>query len=124
MCREHGSSVRFVGVSDLGLHFVAGAEATVELGISIAPSHQGKGLAAEALHAVLGFVFGDLHKHRVFGSVDPRNHACMKLLESVGMRKEAHFRESLWYGGEWVDDVIFAMLEREWLLRESLCSRL
>lgn len=115
---RRGDSGELVG--DLGLHFLAGDDATVELGISLAPSHQGQGLAAEALQAVLGFVFGDLRKHRVIGSVDPRNQACMKLLESIGMRKEAHFRESYRSGDTWADDVIFAMLEREWLARESL----
>jgi RimJ/RimL family protein N-acetyltransferase len=30
------------------------------------------------------------------------------------MRKEAHFRESLRMDGEWADDVIYAMLDREW----------
>ncbi len=104
-------------VGDLGLHFMLDAEETVELGISLAPSHQGAGLAREALCEVLGFVFETLHKHRVTASVDPRNHACMKLLESVGMRNEAHFRESVRFGNEWADDVVFAMLEREWLVR-------
>ena len=30
------------------------------------------------------------------------------------MRKEAHFVRSLWFKGEWVDDVIFAVLASEW----------
>ena len=38
----------------------------------------------------------------------------MKLLERVGMRKEAHFVQSLQFRGEWVDDVIFAILADEW----------
>ncbi|MBB6243804.1 GNAT family protein [Rhodanobacter sp. MP1X3] len=101
-------------IGDVGLHFVADAEAAVELGISLSPSYQKRGIATEALNAVLGFVFDSLHKHRVFGSVDPRNHASIKLLEGVGMRKEAHFRESLRMDGEWADDVIYAMLDREW----------
>lgn len=101
-------------VGDLGLDFVADAERTVEIGISIAPAWQGRGLASEALTQALGYVFDDLHKHRVFASVDPRNLACLKLLEKAGMRKEAHFHESLWLGGAWTDDVVFALLAREW----------
>lgn len=101
-------------VGDLGLHFVADVERTVELGISMAPAWQGRGLASEALGEALRYVFDGLHKHRVFASVDPRNAACLKLLEKVGMRQEAHFRESLWLGDSWVDDVVFAMLDREW----------
>jgi RimJ/RimL family protein N-acetyltransferase len=30
------------------------------------------------------------------------------------MRQEAHFRKSLWFKGEWVDDVVFAVLASEW----------
>ena len=40
-------------------------------------------------------------------------------MERVGLRREAHFRESLWFKGEWVDDVIYAMLRREWQERRS-----
>lgn len=114
--RLHGS-VELVG--DLGLHFSAEADETVELGISLTPAQQGMGLAAEALRDALAYVFEELHQHRVFGSVDPRNHACMKLMVRVGLRQEAHFRESLRLGGAWVDDVVFAMLEREWRVRDK-----
>jgi RimJ/RimL family protein N-acetyltransferase len=31
------------------------------------------------------------------------------------MRPEAHFVESLWVKGAWADDVIFAVLRREYL---------
>ena len=100
-------------IGDLGLHFVD--EATVELGISVAPAHQRRGYAREALEVMLDFVFGGLHKHRVTASLDPRNAACARLLESLGMRREGHFRESVRSGEGWVDDLVLAILEREWL---------
>lgn len=100
-------------IGDLGLHFVDAD--TVELGISLAPAHQRQGHARAVIELALDFVFGGLHKHRVIASVDPRNLACMRLLESVGLRREAHFRESLRDGDAWADDIVFAMLEREWL---------
>jgi RimJ/RimL family protein N-acetyltransferase len=53
----------------------------------------------------------------VYGSVDPRNRASIALLARVGMRQEAHFRKSLWLRGEWVDDLVFAILESEWTRR-------
>ena len=106
-------------IGDLGLHFVAEASATVELGISLAPAHQRQGLAAEALQAALRWIFEDLRKHRVIASVDPRNQPCMTLLAGIGMRREAHFVESLPDATGWADDVIFAMLEREWRGRHA-----
>jgi len=104
-------------IGDLGLHFIAEAESTIELGITLLLRYQQRGYAKEALNAVLGFVFDDLEKHRIYASVDPRNHASLKLLEGVGIRKEAHFQKSLRLHGEWADDVIYAMLAREWSLR-------
>ena len=37
----------------------------------------------------------------------------MRLLERVGMRREGHFIENVWFKGEWGDEYQYAMLERE-----------
>jgi len=91
----------------------------VEIGITLAGEFQRRGLATEALRSVLGYLFIELEKHRVYGSVDPRNAPSLALLERVGMRREAHFVESLWFKGIWADDVIFAMLRREYLAKQE-----
>lgn len=99
-------------IGDLGVCLSEDRQA--EFGISVSPSHQGHGYAREALGALLEFVFGALRVHRVHASVDPRNRASMALLRALGLRQEAHFRESLRLRGEWVDDVVFALLAQEW----------
>lgn len=99
-------------IGDLGLCLSDDKQA--EFGITLAPSAQGHGFAREALGGLFRALFGRLDVHRVHASVDPRNASSMALLKAVGMRQEAHFQESLWSRGEWVDDVIFAMLAREW----------
>lgn len=100
---------------DLGLHFVAAD--TVEFGITLSPTQQRRGLAAEAACAALALVFDTLNRHRVYAAVDPRNTACVKLLERLGMRKEAHFRERWRDGVGWADDAIYALLASEWQAR-------
>lgn len=99
-------------VGDLGLHVVD--DATVELGITLAPTWQGQGLAGEAMRAMLALAFEGMGMHRALASVDPRNVPCVRMLERIGLRKEAHFRESLRWGDGWADDAIYAMLAREW----------
>ncbi len=101
-------------VGDLGMHFVADEPRQVEVGFTIAPAFQSRGFATEAVTGSLDHLFGDLRKHRVFASVDPRNTPCLSLLQRIGMRQEAHFRESLWFNGEWADDLVFAILASEW----------
>ncbi len=100
---------------DCGIHVSASDPRQVEIGITLAPSHQRRGLGSEALRALLGYLFSVLGKHRVFGSVDARNEASLALLRRVGMRQEAHFVENCWSKGEWTDDVVFGMLDREWV---------
>lgn len=101
-------------IGDVGIRFQAEDVRQVELGITLDPSAWGHGYAAEALRAVLDYLFGMLGKHRVFASTDPRNQRCIALLSGLGMRQEAHFRESYWFQGEWTDDLVFGILDREW----------
>lgn len=103
---------------DLGLHFL-GDGCQVEIGFTIAPSHQRQGLGTLAVIAMLDYLFTCLNKHRVTASVDPGNAPSLALLRRVGMRQEAHFRQSLFWKGEWVDDVVFGMLRSEWKARAA-----
>jgi RimJ/RimL family protein N-acetyltransferase len=87
---------------------------TVEIGFTIAPEYQGLGYAREAVSSLLGYLFEQLDKHRVTASCDPRNAPSVKVLEAVGMRPEGHLVENTWSKGEWTDDLLFAILRREW----------
>src|SRR4051812_6540059 len=52
-------------VGDCGLHCRLDDPRQMEFGITLAPSHQGRGYATEALECLLHFVFATLDKHRV-----------------------------------------------------------
>ena len=100
-------------VGDLGVHVLEDA-AQAEIGFSLSPVLQGRGLATEAVIGLLDYLFGHLGKHRVIASVDPRNEPSLRLLRRVGMRQEAHFIQSLLFKGEWADDIVLAILRSEW----------
>ncbi|MFC4762651.1 GNAT family N-acetyltransferase [Dyella koreensis] len=100
-------------IGDMGVRLPVADEAA-EFGISIAPLHQGQGYAREAVRALLDWLLVEMKQRRVCASVDPRNQASVALLRSLGLRQEAHFRQSLQLRGEWVDDVVFALLATEW----------
>lgn len=101
-------------IGDLGIHFPADKDGPIEFGVSLRPERQGLGYAREAMSTMLGVAFGEWGYRRAVGSVDPRNVASIALLRSLGFRQEAHHVESYLFRGEWVDDVIFAILAREW----------
>lgn len=100
-------------VGDLGVHFLEDGT-QVEVGFTITPAVQGRGFGTEALAGLLDHLFNTLRKHRVSASVDPRNGPSLRLARRVGMRQEAHFRQSVWFRGEWADDIVLAVLASEW----------
>ncbi|KIZ13724.1 acetyltransferase [Streptomyces natalensis ATCC 27448] len=84
------------------------------IGYVFHPDHGGHGYATEASRALLKLGFEDLQLHRIQAELDGRNTASARLLERLGMRREGRLRENEFLDGEWADEVIYAMLAREW----------
>jgi RimJ/RimL family protein N-acetyltransferase len=101
-------------VGDLAMHLVSEEHRCVEVGYIIDPAHAGQGLATEAAAAFLRLAFEQFRMHRVIGRVEPRNTGSVRVLEKLGMRREAHFVENEWVKGEWQSELVFAILDREW----------
>jgi len=104
-------------VGDCGIHFLPADNRQVELGITLSPAHQGRGLATEAIASVLHYVFDTLGKHRAYALTDADNPAAARLFQRLGFRREAHFVEHVWYKGAWGSEFLFAILYREWQAR-------
>ena len=85
-----------------------------EIGFSFNPAYQRRGYATEAATAMLGIGFGSFNLHRIFGRCDARNEASWRLLQRLGMRREAHFREHALFKGEWDEEYYYALLARDW----------
>jgi RimJ/RimL family protein N-acetyltransferase len=100
-------------IGDFGLHFIEPYNAQVEIGFTIAKEYQRKGYGQEATRSAIDYLFREMKKHRIMASVDPGNIPSIALLERVGMRKEGHFKKSIFIDGQWEDDVIYAILEEE-----------
>lgn len=101
-------------IGDLGVQVPADRDAAIAFGVSLQPARQRRGYAREAVAALFDHAFGIWGRRRVVASVDPRNTASRALCRALGMRLEAHHVESLCADGVWVDDLIFALLAREW----------
>ena len=107
-------------IGDIGIHFFEFDNLQVEIGYTLSLEYQGKGYATEAVANVVNYLFTTLNKHRIIASIDQKNIKSMALLERVCMRKEAHFKKSIWFKEEWVDDIIYAILKEEWDIRGGL----
>ena len=101
-------------IGDIGIHFLDMENMQTEIGCTLNKNFQAKGYATEALRGVITYLFNNLQKHRITTSIDPSNTNSIKLVERLGFRKEAHFIESLYLNGKWVDDIVYSILEKEW----------
>jgi RimJ/RimL family protein N-acetyltransferase len=101
-------------VGDVILGFVSSEHRTGEIGYIVHPDHQGLGYTTEACREILRIAFDDLGLHRVIGRLEPRNVASARVLEKLGMRREAHFVENEFIKGEWQSEAVYAILDHEW----------
>jgi RimJ/RimL family protein N-acetyltransferase len=99
---------------DCAVRVASDQPATAELGVTPAPAHQGRGLASEALAAVIARLFEEHDIHRIYAETDDRNDGVHRLLERLGFRCEARFVEADWFKGEWTTLRVYAILRREW----------
>ena len=91
-----------------------------ELGWIFHPEHQGRGYASEASARLLEVAFTEADLHRVYARCDAGNTGSWRLMERLGMRREAHFREHALFKGGWDEEFYYAMLRDEWrALRQS-----
>ncbi|MFJ2032988.1 GNAT family N-acetyltransferase [Streptosporangium sp. NPDC087985] len=88
-----------------------------EIGYIFHPGHHGRGYATETAEALLRLGFDGLDLHRITGRLDGRNDASAQVLQRVGMRREAHLVENEMVKGEWTDELIYAILQRQWRAR-------
>ena len=101
-------------IGDLGIHFFDSDNKQVEIGCTLNNDFQNKGYATESTKIVIDYLFKRLNKHRIITSIDPNNINSIRLVERIGFRKEAHFIKSLLVNGKWVDDLIYALIEKDW----------
>ena len=104
-------------IGEVRLVWVSRAYRQGEIGYVFHPDHGGRGYATEATEVVLRLGFDELGLHRIIGRLDGRNTASARVLERVGLRREAHFVQNEIVKGEWVDEMIYAMIEDEWRAR-------
>lgn len=88
-----------------------------EVGYVFNPDHHGHGYATEAVDAVLRLGFEEFELHRIVGRCNARNLASVRLMERVGMRREAHFVGNTWSKGDWRDEYVYAIRRDEWVGR-------
>jgi RimJ/RimL family protein N-acetyltransferase len=101
-------------VGDVIMEWLSREHALAEIGFIVHPDHQGRGYATEMTLPFLRIAFEEAGLHRVIGRAEVRNRASARVMEKLGMRREAHLVENEWVKGEWQSELVYAILDREW----------
>lgn len=101
-------------IGHVSLHWSDATAGQGEVRFCINPAYAGQGFSREAIGAIYDVAFDHFRIHRMFARCDGRNHHSIKLLQQMGMRLEAHYREHALFQGEWDEELHFAILDREW----------
>ena len=105
------------------LYFAPGDFDTWELGYVFHDAAWGRGYATEACHALLTDAFTCGNVRRVIAMCNPENTASWRLLERLGMRREGHLRQNVWFVRDaqgqpvWQDTYEYAILREEFGMR-------
>ncbi len=112
--RAGGATIGNCGirVNDLAL-----GEANI--GYELDPACWGRGYATEAARAIVSYGFDDLRLHRIWAECIADNAASARVLEKLGMRQEARFREHQYFRDSWWDTLVYAILDSEWRARDG-----
>ena len=85
-----------------------------EIGYILDRRQWGKGLASEALTALLDFAFREMNLHRIEADIEPRNAASVKIIERLGFVREGFLRERWIVGNEVQDSLFYGLLRSDW----------
>lgn len=102
---------RFIGL--IALVLGKGKYRNAEVWYKLHSAHWGQGYATEALSCLLQFGFEELKLHRIEAGCAVGNLGSIRVLEKVGMTREARRRQLLPLQGGWSDNFEYAILETD-----------
>lgn len=115
VCDSQGALIGVVGLTHLDWQ-----KRCAEISIYIGDTEmRGKGYGEAALRALLDYGFGKVGLHRIFGEIYAHNEANVHLFEKVGFALEGRLRHRQFHKGQWIDSLVYGMLEGEWRASSS-----
>lgn len=85
-----------------------------QIGWALGIGYRGKGYATEAAGALISYGFDVLELHRIYAETTDKNVASWRVMERLGMRKEACLKEAESRDGKWLDSLAYGILAQEW----------
>lgn len=86
-----------------------------DMGYILRKDQWGNGFGTEMATWAIAFAFNDLNMNRVWATADIRNTASQRVLEKIGMQREAHLRQDKFVRGAFRDSYLYAILREDFI---------
>lgn len=92
---------------------------TWEIGYIFNSKYHRNGYGSESTKAIVDYLFKEKDARRIIAMCDPLNIPSWKLLERIGMKREAHFKKEIYFKKDennepiWKDTYIYAILRND-----------
>lgn len=113
--KSNKKPIGHAGIDELDLHDKRG-EIFFLIGNK---EEQGKGYGKEALGLLLDYAFRKMKLHSLFATVTHLNKPSLKTIKKFGFKKVGVRREYNNYHSKFVDEILFDLLDREFLHRKK-----
>lgn len=90
-----------------------------EIGFLLHGSYHRRGLMSEALSALVGYLFEWMDVEVITTDVDPRNEACIGMLQKHGFVLTSHETRTWLNGSEWMDSDYLTLTQDIWKRRRG-----
>ncbi|AMX01039.1 GNAT family N-acetyltransferase [Rummeliibacillus stabekisii] len=90
-----------------------------EIGYELSKEYWGKGIASEAIEAVISYGFKELNLHRIEALIEPLNLPSQKVLERKGFIREGLLRGYEYTCGKFDDIYMFSLLKQDFIRKKD-----
>ena len=87
-------------IGDCAVHTPTEEPGQAEIGFTLCREYWGRGLASEAVSALVAWLFAERRKSRIFAVTDGRNLTASRLLEGLSFTRDPRFDRIVWFKGE------------------------
>jgi [ribosomal protein S5]-alanine N-acetyltransferase len=84
-----------------------------EIGYALKPEYWGKGYMYETINKMVRFGFENMKLHSIEANVNPANEKSKRVLEKIGFKQEAYFRENYLFNNKFLDSLIYSLLKKD-----------
>lgn len=100
-------------IGSCGFHRMISQHHRSEIGFELNKTYWGKGIASEAVSAILSYGFEHLHLNRIEALIEPLNLSSQKLVIKHGFLKEGLLRSYEYTRGKFDDLFMYSLLKRD-----------